>query len=139
MKYKNKTIRFEKRAKKITTTTWEHGRYFDLWSIIHTLTGVILGTLATILNINFFTALFITAVLMILWEVLEVVFEMAEDIQNVITDVVVGLSGFFLINLLFVIWPSLLNYLPLILIALLIIYISLNYNGWKTIFNKKKV
>ncbi len=73
---------------------WEEGRYADLWSINHTLTGVALGGVLFSLGLSFGTALWISLVLFIAWEIFEVTSDVKEHILNLLMDVVFDLLGF---------------------------------------------
>lgn len=71
---------------------WE-GKYFDLWLFVHFFTGVLWGFLPFFLNISFFQALLIFAVLAIAWEIIEAVKKVKETLENRVIDVLFGVSG----------------------------------------------
>ncbi len=91
---------FEKEAKKIVNIGWHHGRYLDLWSICHLLSGSIIGIAFILLHIPFVTGLIVASMLFIVYEVLEFFLRVVEDIQNSIADVVIGAIGFYVTHLI---------------------------------------
>lgn len=77
------------------TWRWEEGRYWDLWMLVHFLSGGILGFAAYLIALSFWPA-FLTAVsLMILFELFEKKgIGVDETPENSTLDVVVGIPGF---------------------------------------------
>lgn len=73
---------------------WEEGKYIDLWSINHVLSGVVLGAFLFNFGIPFWWALAFSLLLFILWEVVEVIVHIKEHPSNMITDVVCDALGF---------------------------------------------
>ncbi len=70
----------------------EVGEYVDWWSIVHVLSGVLLGLLSV--------SLLKTAVVLVLWEVVEGLAGVKEPRTNRIADVLIGLLGWFLAKLI---------------------------------------
>ena len=68
------------------------GEYVDWWSIVHVLSGVLLGLLSV--------SLLVTAVVLVLWEVVEALAGVKEPRTNRIADVLIGLLGWFLAKLI---------------------------------------
>ncbi len=68
------------------------GEYVDWWSIVHVLSGILLG----ILNVS----LLKTVVVLVLWEVVEGLAGVKEPRTNRIADVFIGLLGWFLAKLI---------------------------------------
>lgn len=126
---------FEKRGEKIIEPSWNHGIYFDAWSFVHILTGSILAVLFIILNIPLVTGLIVSLVLMVLYEGVEILMDIAEDLENVITDVVVGLLGFFFTYKIFV------NQTPSNLWIFLVLFLVINavlfYRGYEKYLKKR--
>lgn len=79
---------FEARASKIFNPGWEHGRYADFWSFIHFFTGLILASLALFIGLSLFESFLVSFVLAVLYECFEALLGVSEDLQNVVTDVV---------------------------------------------------
>jgi len=73
---------------------WQEGKYLDIWSIVHLISGVLLGSLLIILGIGFWSGLGIATVLLILWEIFEIVAGGDEFLRNRIVDVIIGLIGY---------------------------------------------
>ncbi len=68
------------------------GEYVDWWSIVHVLSGLLLG----LLNVS----LLKTVVVLVLWEVVEGLAGVKEPRTNRIADVLIGLLGWFLAKLI---------------------------------------
>jgi len=75
---------------------WKHGKYLDLWSLVHFLSGFVLGGFFYWLEFGFWWAFIYSALLLILWEVFEFFIKIIEASWNVTVDILVGLGGFFL-------------------------------------------
>lgn len=75
---------------------WKHGVYVDTWSIVHILSGFLLAGSCFYFGLPFATALSISIVLLLLWEVFEWVLKIIEPSINVLVDIFVGLVGFFI-------------------------------------------
>jgi NADH:ubiquinone oxidoreductase subunit 6 (subunit J) len=67
------------------------GEYVDWWSIVHVLSGILLGLLSV--------SLLKTVVVLVLWEVVEGLAGVKEPRTNRIADVLIGLLGWFLATL----------------------------------------
>lgn len=108
---------------------WEEGRYLDLWSVVHLISGVFLGIILSFLNISFLIAFVIAVILTVLGEVVEIVLNVGESWQNQITDIIVGLIGFVITYMMY---PLLAKPLDVVVpVVLLPIYIMLNFLGWR--------
>jgi hypothetical protein len=73
---------------------WKHGKYVDLWSLVHFLSGFLLGAIFFALGYTFLTALLLSTILLLLWEAFEWLTKISEPSVNVAMDMVVGLAGF---------------------------------------------
>ncbi len=82
---------------------WDHGKYFDMWSIVHFLSGVLLAAVLFYWRIDFVWSLIIALVLMIFWEVFEAVIDIIEEWPNIISDIIIGLAGFLLVSYFYLI------------------------------------
>ncbi len=76
---------------------WKEGRYFDLWSITHTLSGVVLGSILFYMETNTLLALIIATMLFVGWEAVEVALGIKEHLTNMIMDVAFDFLGFLVI------------------------------------------
>lgn len=75
---------------------WKHGKYVDMWSLVHFLSGLILFTGFYELGIKLIPSLILSTIMLIAWEVFEWMVNIIEPSINVTMDIVIGLLGFFL-------------------------------------------
>ena len=75
---------------------WKHGKYLDLWSLVHFLSGFLLSGLFFWLGFSFIWALAYSTLLLILWEAFEFIIKIIEPSVNVTVDILIGLAGFFI-------------------------------------------
>jgi|SRR3989344_8948454 len=87
--------------KRFSVKVWRDGECLDLWSVNHTLAGGLLGATIFFFHINFFFGFLISLVIMIVWEIIEILNNIHEEKCNKIMDVVTGILGFVLIYFLF--------------------------------------
>lgn len=73
---------------------WKHGKYLDLWSLVHLLSGFLLGSSFYWLGAGLVMALVLSVLLMVLWEVFELTTKIIEPSTNVTVDIIVGFAGF---------------------------------------------
>jgi hypothetical protein len=73
---------------------WKEGRYADLWSINHFLSGVVLGALLLTFGVSFGWSLLISLVLFVGWELVEILMGIKEHMPNMVTDVLFDMAGF---------------------------------------------
>ncbi len=85
---------------------WRHGKYLDLWSLVHFLSGFLLCGLFYWLGVSFLWTLIISTALLVLWEVFEFIIKIIERSVNVVVDIIVGLLGFFLAAWLYFFKPG---------------------------------
>ncbi|HQU08181.1 MAG: hypothetical protein B7X04_03890 [Parcubacteria group bacterium 21-54-25] len=84
---------FEPPAPRLIEPSWNHGRFLDLWSFIHLLTGALLGLAAWWLGIPLARTFLIVVGLATLYEVIEILLQVSEDAENVLTDIIVTSLG----------------------------------------------
>ena len=95
--------------------TWEEGKYFDLWMLVHLLTGVVIGISAHLVGFSPLVAYTGTFVGLTLYEVVEEVFRIEETLENRLADIVFGSIGFVLFyQLLSPLWSLQTNQIALI-------------------------
>ena len=75
---------------------WKHGRYLDGWSVVHFLSGFVLGCLFYWLGLGFPSAFIASLACLFAWEGFEAAIKIIEPSPNVFVDVIVGILGFFL-------------------------------------------
>ncbi|HEV7424485.1 MAG TPA: hypothetical protein VGO21_04840 [Candidatus Paceibacterota bacterium] len=73
------------------------GKYLDLWSVNHTLAGIVIAGPLYYFSVPFMYSLFISLALIVGWEIYEIVFDIYETWQNRSTDIITGLVGFFFV------------------------------------------
>ena len=129
---------FEKRAKRLIEPSFRHGIYLDYWSFVHVFSGLILGLLFIIFELNIVNALVFSFILAVLYKVFEVIVRISEDIQNVIMDIVLVTFGTYLAFAYFIELSSF-KMISLVFV-LTLVNIILTYTGRiKYIKNKLKV
>jgi FtsH-binding integral membrane protein len=72
---------------------WE-GRFIDLWSIPHFLTGVVIALIIVFFGQSFMTGFLVTMAVAIAWEIFEILIKVHEINTNSITDIFVALIGY---------------------------------------------
>lgn len=77
--------------------TWQEGRYWDLWMIVHALTGAICASAAVLMGIHPVYAYPVVLLGLTAWEIGEMIFGIKEELVNWILDVVFGMLGFWLV------------------------------------------
>ncbi|TSC69499.1 MAG: hypothetical protein G01um101456_180 [Parcubacteria group bacterium Gr01-1014_56] len=86
-------LRFERQAQQAIKLTWGHGRYLDPWSIVHLLTGLLLGIVGLWLGLSLWSTVIITVALTSLYEGFEMLLGIVEDWQNSLLDVLIAAIG----------------------------------------------
>jgi hypothetical protein len=75
------------------TTTWEEGRFFDLWMIVHFLSGLSGGLSNVFLGLSTVGVYALGASLLVAWELVELARGIRETWENRALDLVVGVAG----------------------------------------------
>src|SRR4051812_8275826 len=78
---------------KSLSSSWHEGKYADLWSFVHFLSGIVGGTGLLLIHVPESYAWATAVTLTIVWEIYEWKTGMGEDIQNVLADILLGISG----------------------------------------------
>lgn len=107
---------------------WKEGRYLDLWSINHVLSGVVLGAILFGLGAPFNWSLLVALALFVGWEVAEISLGIKEHMPNMITDVICDLFGFLLIAYWFFVKGSTLSFTATL--AWILLFIIFNIWGF---------
>jgi hypothetical protein len=79
------------------TDMWREGKYLDLWSVVHFLSGASLGLgfyFLRFLDLGVTGSIGIVFLLLVAYELWEAMVKIAETPQNRILDVVVGMTSF---------------------------------------------
>lgn len=77
----------------VRTDRWREGEYFDLWSVPHFLSGIALGLFLIFFEFDFRSAFVIGLILLVIYEMFEVIVEIHETRWNRTLDVVVGMAS----------------------------------------------
>jgi len=80
---------------------WCEGKYLDLWSIIHFLSGAIIAGLCVFIGLSFITGLVITLGLVVIWEIFELIKSIKEALVNRFIDIIIGVASFIIAYCLF--------------------------------------
>lgn len=72
---------------------WRHGRYVDLWSLVHLLSGALLALGFYGLGFGLAATLVFSLILLIAWEVFEWAIRIIEPTPNVLIDIIIGALG----------------------------------------------
>lgn len=84
----------KKDTKPDITFTWQEGRYFDLWMVVHVLMGTTAAFALLLLVSDRLWAYLLALIFIFVVELCEVLFNIHEAIENRVMDVVVGFTGF---------------------------------------------
>jgi hypothetical protein len=72
----------------------KEGKYVDLWSALHVLSGAMLGFFPRYFGFGMMATFFIVFLLLVMYEMFEVIVKIEEFPTNRVTDVVFGMVGF---------------------------------------------
>lgn len=127
----------KKRKKPLVTWTFKEGRFWDLWMIVHLLSGAALGIFFELTTLGFMNAFLTTLFLAVVWEFVErKYFGVREEIENMIIDVFIALIGFAIAYTLAVPFGLVVN---IVIIAVLVLSIAFfNYKGWLAYRRRKR-
>jgi hypothetical protein len=81
---------------------WAMKKYLDFWSINHTLAGCNLAGLFFFINTRFITSIIAAFLVLLAWEFFEFFHGVHETMQNRASDIIVGMSGFFITHYLMI-------------------------------------
>ncbi len=76
------------------TDIWREGKWLDLWSVVHFLSGVSLGLGMYLLKLGTMSTIIIVFLLLVAYEMWEAMVKIEETPQNRFMDVVVGMVSF---------------------------------------------
>ncbi len=109
---------------------WAEGEFIDLWTVIHFLTGILLGFTPFIFNfpIPLISIFVVVLVLLVLWEVFELIRKIRETLGNRFVDILIAVVGFTLTIFVYRILEP--EFAHIIGIIILVIYLTLGLSGW---------
>ena len=76
------------------TDRWREGKWIDLWSVVHFLTGMSLGLGMLLFRFGTTSSVIIVFLLLVAYEMWEAMVKIEETPQNRFMDVVVGMASF---------------------------------------------
>jgi hypothetical protein len=87
-------MRLSREGKLVRTDIWREGEYLDLWSVPHFLSGMAVAFVLFFLNYTGSAAFVIAFLLLVAYEMFEVIAKIEETRWNRVLDVVVGMTSF---------------------------------------------
>lgn len=112
------------------TDIWREGKYADLWSVVHVLSGAIAGLFPLLVPLSFWPALFTATAFFIAWELVERYGGIAAEYwTNQVTDVLFGIAGF-LATYPLLGWENR-EALWALFFFLWVLALSLSWSGWR--------
>lgn len=113
----------------VRTDLWREGKWLDLWSVVHVLSGLLLGFFLYLFRVDAMYGLVFVVVLLSVYELFELLVDIYEAPTNRIMDIAVGMLGYILAFFLFS--PHLTGkYIVLTFVALLIVTSVMSIIGW---------
>jgi membrane protein implicated in regulation of membrane protease activity len=112
------------------TDIWREGKWLDLWSVVHFLSGACFGFGMYIVHFDAVASVFLVLLSLVAYELWEAMVRIVETPQNRVMDVVVGMASFLPTFFFFVPSLSASELLPAF-VAVLAINIALSYFGWR--------
>jgi len=76
------------------TDVWQEGKWLDMWSVVHFLSGVTMGFFPKYLGLDPYPAYIVAFLLLVMYEMFEAMVDIEETPQNRVMDVVVGMVSF---------------------------------------------
>lgn len=117
-------------AKKPKHDWWKKGRAFDLWSIPHFLFGILTALLPALIGISLLTALTLTLLFAMAWEVYEKFVDIKETVENSLLDILLPVLAFTLTSQLLIAYPLHNDDLLVFSTAVFTLYLFTNISGW---------
>jgi hypothetical protein len=116
--------------------SWNEGKYLDFWSIVHFLSGALMGLVGFLTPFSFIDTFIIAVTLMVMYELWEVYISIGEHIANCVTDVFIGALGFMLSYYVAVLYLSAMEALSVAstLVLFLAIFATV---GWRAYIAKR--
>ena len=87
-------MRLNHKGELVRTDAWREGKYLDLWSVPHFLSGMVMAFCIFFLGFEVRAALVIAFLLLVGYEMFEVIAKIEETRWNRTLDVVVGMASF---------------------------------------------
>lgn len=122
-------MRLNKEGKIIRTDIWREGDYLDLWSVPHFLSGMAVALILFLFGFATNAAFIIAFLLLVAYEMFEVIAQIEETRWNRTLDVVVGMVSF---APTFLLAPHFSNVQVLVVCAVVLVLDGvLSFFGWR--------
>jgi hypothetical protein len=123
----------------LLSLSWKEGRIWDSWMIVHFLTGTSIGFGNFFLELPSMLLFIVSALAMILWEIIEIFSNVNEVAENRLIDVAIGLLGIYFASEIVLprvdgIYSQILFYSSLVLLAL---FCYFGWNAYQKRISKK--
>ena len=105
-------------GKFVRTDIWKEGKYIDMWSIPHLLSGITLALVMHFLGFATVPTLMVAFLLFVTYEMFEIIVKIEETRMNRVFDVVVGMVSF---TPTFLLAPMLTTSQALVLLAVVVV------------------
>ena len=114
----------------VRTDIWSEGKWLDLWSVVHLLSGISIGLGLYFFNLGNTLTTLLVLVLLVLYEGWEMYVRIEEAPTNRFMDVVVGMVGF--VPAFYFVAPLFsFSMLVLVFVFVLALNIALSVAGWR--------
>ena len=111
------------------TDIWQEGKWLDLWSVVHFLSGISLGLSMQVFPFGALSSIVIGFLLLVGYEMWEAMVKIHETPQNRFMDVVVGMASF--VPTFFFLRGLSTPYFVLIFALVLTVNIVFSVFGWR--------
>ncbi|MEK9194522.1 MAG: hypothetical protein AAB884_01800, partial [Patescibacteria group bacterium] len=122
-------MHFDSKGKFVRTDMWREGKWLDLWSVVHFLSGITMGFLPKFFGLDAFPAYAIAFLLLVLYEMFEALAKIEETRTNRFMDVVVGMVSFIPVYHLNFLLPT----SESVILGVIFLFASsaLSFTGWR--------
>lgn len=117
-------------AKRPRRDWWQRGRAFDLWSIPHFLFGILMAFVPPLTGISFLSALALTVIGALSWEIYEKFVLIKETVQNSLLDIILPILALILVSLVLRIYSFHHDDIVVVASAVAVVYLFTLISGW---------
>ena len=79
---------FERSAQSAVKFRFGHGRYVDLWLLVHVISGILIGIVGLIFNLPLWQILTLSLFLGFFYEIWESLTQIVENVKNSLIDII---------------------------------------------------
>ena len=127
---------FERSAQSAVKFRFGHGRYVDLWLLVHVISGILIGIVGLIFNLPLWQILTLSLFLGFFYEIWESLTQIVENVKNSLIDIIGMGMGTFL-SYLFFDFHFTFTQLALIFLGFAAINLLLTYIGWRSYLKRR--